>query len=167
MIKKQVNTVQILDENENILLEQKYIADEFIWIIYNKQVIINKNENETFYDELNKIMNNNYIFQKNIPSSKTKEKLIWLSDQYCDLEDEESLSKINRLIIQKINDKFIIKIENPYLEKNNLLKNINIISFSPSGNGYYTKNLDTGLTLQDDISLIYQNLINLKQRILQ
>lgn len=41
------------------------------------------------------------------------------------------------------------------------------ISFSPSGNGKYTKNLNTGLTLQDNfVTHIYQPLLN-KNKVLK
>ena len=36
------------------------------------------------------------------------------------------------------------------------------ICFSPCGNGQYSRNVDTGLSLQDDfVSIVYQNIISL------
>ena len=99
--------------------------------------------NETFFDELNEIMNNDYIFQKGVPSQKNKNKLIWFSDQYCDLEDEDSVKRINRLVIEKLEDTFRISVHNPFLEEMNIKKSIYIIAFSPLYNGYFTRNTKT------------------------
>lgn len=167
MIKIDNETIQILDETEKIILEQKYLADEFIWILYDKEITLNREINEIFYDELNKIFENEYVFQENIPSKKTKNKIVWLSDQYCDIEDEYSLSKINRLIIEKKNNTFIIRIENPLLEKLKISKKINVIAFSPLYNGYFSRNKKTNSTFQDDIVMIYQKLMHNKTHVLK
>lgn len=158
--------LKIKDKNNNLLIEQTFFADEFIWYVYGN-VEITKEENELFYEELNKIMNSQYIFQLNTISSKTNNKIIWLSDQYCDIENEESLNKINRLIIEKKNDKFIIYVENPFLNNMNIKKEFYVISFSPLGNGFYSKNFKTGSTFQDDIIFMYHNLSNNKTRVLK
>lgn len=159
------NKVQIINE-DNVLIEQFYIADEFVWLV-NGIVTITKETNGLFYEELDTIMNSNYEFQSNTPSFKTKNKIIWLSDQYCDIEDEEELSKINRLIIEKQNNEFIIYVENPFLDKLNIKRNPYTIAFSPLGNGYYSKNIDTSLSFQDDIAIIYQTLLHNKSRVLK
>lgn len=167
MIKIDDKIIQILDENEKIILEQKYFSDEFLWILYDNKITINRETNEIFYDELNKIFENEYVFQENIPSKKTKNKIVWLSDQYCDIEDEYSLSKINRLIIEKKNNTFIIRIENPLLEKLKISKKINVIAFSPLYNGYFSRNQKTNSTFQDDIVMLYQKILHNKQHVLK
>lgn len=159
------NKVQIISD-DNILIEQFYIADEFVWLV-NEKVTITKETNELFYEELDKIMSSNYEFQSNTPSSKTKNKIIWLSDQYCNTEDEEELSRVNKLIIEKQNDIFIIYVENPFLDKLNIKRNPYTIVFSPLGNGYYSKNIETSLTFQDDIAIMYQTLLHNKSRVLK
>ena len=100
MIRINDKIVELLNENGELVLEQQFHADEFIWVVRSKEPIILQREgNETFFDELNEIMNNDYIFQKGVPSQKNENKLIWFSDQYCDLEDEDSVKRINRLVI--------------------------------------------------------------------
>lgn len=165
MIRINDKIVELLDENGNLLLEQQYHADEFLWVIRTKEpIILHRENNETFFDELNEIMNNDYIFQTGIPSQKTKNKLVWLSDQYCNLEDEDSLRRINRLVIERLEDKFTISVSNPFLEELNIKKSISVIAFSPLFNGYFSRNTKTGLTLQDDMAVIYQKLLHDRSR---
>lgn len=160
MIKINDKIVELLNENGELVLEQQYHADEFIWVVRSKEPIILQREgNETFFDELNEIMNNDYIFQKGVPSQKNENKLIWFSDQYCDLEDEDSVKRINRLVIEKLEETFRISVHNPFLEEMNIKKSIYIIAFSPLYNGYFTRNTKTNLTLQDDMAIIYQKLL--------
>lgn len=160
MIKINDKIVELLNENGELVLEQQFHADEFIWVVRSKEPIILQREgNETFFDELNEIMNNDYIFQKGVPSQKNENKLIWFSDQYCDLEDEDSVKRINRLVIEKLEETFRISVHNPFLEEMNIKKSIYIIAFSPLYNGYFTRNTKTNLTLQDDMAVIYQKLL--------
>lgn len=160
MIRINDKIVELTNENGELVLEQQYHADEFIWVVRSKEPIILQREgNETFFDELNEIMNNDYIFQKGVPSQKSENKLIWFSDQYCDLEDEDSVKRINRLVIEKLEDAFRISVHNPFLEEMNIKKSIYIIAFSPLYNGYFTRNTKTNLTLQDDMATIYQKLL--------
>ena len=165
MIRINNKIVELVNDNDELLLEQQYYADEFLWIIRTKEpIILQRESNETFYDELCEIMNNEYIFQEGIPTIKTKDKLVWLSDQYCDISDEEALKRINRLVIERINDTFKISVYNPMLEELNVRKNINVIAFSPLFNGYFSRNTKTGLTLQDDMVMIYQKLLHDRTR---
>ena len=165
MIRINDKIVELINENGELVLEQQYHADEFIWVVRSKEPIILQREgNETFFDELNEIMNNDYIFQNGVPSQKNQNKLIWFSDQYCDLEDEDSVKRINRLVIEKLEDTFRISVHNPFLEEMNIKKSIYIIAFSPLYNGYFTRNTKTNLTLQDDMATIYQKLLHERGR---
>ena len=165
MIRINDKIVELLNENDELILEQQFHADEFIWVVRSKESIILHRENhETFYDELSEMMNNDYTFQSGVPSLKTQNKLVWFSDQYCDLEDEDSVKKINRLVIEKIDDTFKISVSNPFLEELNIKKSIYIIAFSPLYNGYFTRNTKTNLTLQDDMARIYQKLLHERGR---
>ena len=74
MIRINDKIVELINENGELVLEQQYNADEFIWVVRSKEPIILQREgNETFFDELNEIMNNDYIFQKGVPSQKNDE----------------------------------------------------------------------------------------------
>lgn len=153
-----------IKNNDLVLIEMFYLADEFIWILKSCDIVIS-NDDE-FYFELEKIMNNNYTFD-NKYMFKNNELLIWLSDQYCDIDNEEEVNKINRLIIKKEEDRFVISVSNPYMESLNINGKNHVICFSPMGNGYYSRNLESGLSLQDDFCLMYQNLTNIKKHVLK
>ncbi len=158
------NKIEIIKDDE-VLLEMYFIADEFIWVINACEFVIDKND-EVYY-HIEKIMNNNYIFQDGIPSMKSNDILIWLSDQYCDIDDDEEINRVNRLIIKRENDSFRICVVNPYLEKNYIYKKNYIISFSPLFNGFYSRNIDSGLSLQDDFCVMYQNLLRRNMHVLK
>lgn len=165
MIRINDKIVELLNENNELVLEQQFHADEFIWVVRSKEpIILHRENNETFYDELSEIMNNDYTFQSGVPSLKMQNKLVWFSDQYCDLEDEDSVKRINRLVIEKIDDTFKISVSNPFLEELNIKKSIYIIAFSPLYNGYFTRNTKTNLTLQDDMATIYQKILHERGR---
>ena len=152
-IKRNLETKQLyIVDNNTILLETNYIGAEFIIGIYtNKQIIITKELDEYLYINLKQLLENEYIFNNDNLSYKKDNTIIWFSDQYCDTEDKEQTDKINRLIITKEENKIKINTINPFCEKNNIKKKHNFIAFSPCGNGFYTKNINTGLTFQDDI----------------
>lgn len=150
--------------NDDLVIEMFFIADEFVWIINSNNIVIDK-DNE-FYNYISRIMNNNYVFQSGIPSMKNDFVLVWLSDQYCDIENSDELDRINRLVIEKYEDYFIIRVVNPFLEKMNINRKNYMISFSPLFNGYFSRNVDSGLSLQDDFCIMYQNIRN-KGRVLK
>ena len=165
MIRINDKIVELLNENDELVLEQQFHADEFIWVVRSKEpIILHRENNETFYDELSQIMNNDYIFQSGVPSLKTQNKLVWFSDQYCDLEDEDSIRRINRLVIERLEDTFTISVSNPFLEELNIKRSTSVIAFSPLFNGYFSRNTKTGLTLQDDMAVIYQKLLHDRSR---
>lgn len=155
----------VLINNDETILEMKFISDEFVWMMNSKEMIIDHN-NLYFYEELFEIMNNNYTFG-NVHCYKDSDKLVWLSDQFCDLDDIDSLSRINRLIIDRLEDKFLIRIHNPFFEENNINKSYYVVSFSPLFNGYYSRNEKNGLSLQDEFCLMYQKLLRDKRHVLK
>ena len=53
-------------------------------------------------------------------------------------------------------NKIYLSVFNPFCEQNGLVKNFNLVAFSPSGNGFLTKNLITNTTFQDDMVSAYQ-----------
>lgn len=156
--------LELVDDKNIKLLQMKFIADEFVIYVCNL-VTITKDIDEVFYDNLEILMNNNYSFS-NPYSKKTEDKIIWFSDEACDIEDKNEADKINRLIIRKENDCFHISCNNPFFERNRITKEYGVIVFSPAGNGQYSKNLETGTTFQDDMITLYRNTLN-KNKVLQ
>ena len=76
-------------------------------------------------------------------------------------------TNINILNIVKKDSCFIIKCTKKLDEIIDRPHKTYGICFSPAGNGKYSKNLNTGLTLQDDfVTCIYQPLLN-KNKVLK
>lgn len=163
-LKRNLETKQIfLVDNENILLQTGKIGAEFIIYLYtDTEITITKELDEYLYMNLKQILENEYIFHESNLSYKKNDTIIWFSEQYCDIEDKEQTDRVNRLIIKNIDNQIKISFENPYCKKYSIKRKQNIIVFSPCGNGLYSKNINTGLTFQDDIvyafykTLIYQ-----------
>lgn len=152
--------IELIDNNGIKLLELKFIADEFVCIFYVQNPIVIKETDDPFlYNNLINIMKNNYIFSNDF-NVKQKDLLIFLSDQAYDQENKKEIDKINRLIIKRINNKLSLSIYNPYLEENNIKKSFGLICFSTSGNGQFSKNIDTNTTLQTDLVIAFQNILN-------
>lgn len=147
----ETNQIYIV-ENEQILLETNHIGAEFIIGIYTTNpIIITKELDEYLYINLKQILENKYLFNNNNLSYQKDNIIVWFSDQYCDIEDEEQTYKTNRLMIKKEENQIQINIINPFCKKHNIKNKYNIIAFSPCGNGFYSKNVNTNLTFQDDI----------------
>lgn len=154
-----------LVEDEKVLLETGYIGAEFfISLSTEKPLVITKELDEYLYANLEQILANEYVFDSHCLSYKNANKIVWFSDQYCDPEDENQTNMINRLILEKMNGIIKINFENPFLKKYNIKRNGNIIAFSVCGNGFYSKNVNTGLTFQDDIVIAFSNTLKCKYK---
>ena len=163
-IKRNFETKQIyITDNNKILLSTDHIGAEFIISIStDNPIIITKELDECLYLNLKQILENEYLFNNNNLSYQKDNVIVWFSDQYCDIEDQEQTDKVNRLILEKEENQIKISVTNPYYKKNNIKKSYSIIAFSPCGNGFSSKNINTGQTFQDDIvwtfykTLMYQ-----------
>ena len=160
-IKRDVQNRKIcIVDNEEILLQTGKLGADFIIHFYTKnKVIITKELDEYLYLNLKDLLENNYFFRHSDLSYQKDNKIVWFSDCYCNIEDEEERSTISRLIIEYIDDKIQMSYENPFYEKYNINRD-GVIAFSPAGNGFYSRNEKTGLTFQDDIVwAFYQTLV--------
>ena len=98
----------LLFKDDELYLTLNFLADEFVCIINkNEPLIIEENDNIIFFNKIKEFMSNNYIFADKF-SIKTDDKLVWLSDQYGNLEDEYETDKISRLVIEKKDNQFIL-----------------------------------------------------------
>ena len=165
IIKKDTNQqiIYILNDENIIVSKLHFIPSFFLWEIYTKEPIIITNEtDEIFFNNLNWLMTNSYDFA-NKYSRKSQNELIWFSEQCFNIENEKQCEIVSRLIIRKVNETFYISYNNPFFEKNNIKRN-GIISFSPNGNGFWSKNLATGSSLQDDIINVFYCTLNGKNK---
>ena len=165
-LKRELATHKLyLIENSKKKLETGQIGAEFGICIYtDSKITITKELDESLYFNLAKLLENKYIFNNNL-SYQEENKIVWLSDSYCDIDNKEETDKINRLIIEKDEDKIYISYLNPYLKELGITNKYALIAFSPCGNGFYSENLDTGLTFQDDVILTFKNVLENKTEI--
>lgn len=138
-----------------------FFFDEFIWSFkVNGPVVITRNIDSLFYDNLDLIMSGNYSFENNGLSSLSNGKLIWFSDQMCDFEDKDATDRISRLVIERKDESFKISMINPFYEEYGINRE-RTVAFSSMGNGYHTRNIVTGSTFQDDIVInLFWNSLN-------
>lgn len=150
----------LVKENDKKVLEMCYIADEFMIILYREEPIkITKELDESLYSNLKNILQNRYEFQDE-NSIQTENEIVWLSDIYCEMRNQNYIKDINRLIIEKKENEIVLTSYNPYFKERGIKKDFNLIAFSPKGHGRYSENLETGLTFQDDIVYAYSKILN-------
>lgn len=155
--------IYLVDDNDNKVLELGFFADEFIISLYtNQKIIITEQIDKYFYFNLQQIMNQNYYFDNTSLSYKKENEIRWFSDQYCDVEDVEQTSRITRLIIKEEKEQFQIYCQNPFFEKEKINIPFQMVSFSSGGNGFYSKNVDTGSTFQNDMVSAFIKTLNKK-----
>lgn len=156
---KDKKEIRLVDDGVE-LFSMSFFFDEFIWSFSTDvSIMLSRDVDEKFYDSLASIMNSKYSFGNNGLSSLSNDRLVWFSDQTCDFEDEEATERVSRLVIEKEDEYFKISIKNPFFTRMGINR-VKTVAFSPMGNGYYTKNEETGSTFQDDIvvNLFWKNL---------
>lgn len=144
-----------------------FLSDEFIWA-FNDSEKISITKDMELYSLLEYIMNQSYTFSNDqeLKDYKDNNKLIWYSDCYYNPDNDMSKKSVSYLTIERINDNFNIYCTKPLDEVYDRPEKHHIIVFSPAGNGKYSKNDDTGSSLQDDIvQNVYYKLLK-KEKIL-
>lgn len=163
-MKKIINGSRIEYWNEEIneiIMYIDYFTDECVWYFNSDEKVIITEDNELF-SLLKNIMSQQYIFSDDeiLKSFKDSNKLVWYSDCYYNPDDEWSRKSVSYLTIEYINNVFVLKCTKPLDEIMDKKAKSHVIAFSPLGNGKYTKNTESGLTLQDDfVTMIYQELL--------
>ena len=162
--------VSFFDNSDNEIMYIDYPTDECIWYFNNSEVITITKDMELF-ELLKALMSQQYEIDKNeiLYSYKNNNKMIWYSDCYYNPDDEWSINSVSYLTIEYVNGVYKMKCTKPLDEIIDRKNKSHVIVFSPLGNGRYAKNIETGLTLQDDfVQQVYQKLLkNEKVRKLQ
>lgn len=153
--------VSFLDDDEMELMYIDYPTDECIWFFNSSDEIAVGEEDEIYYF-LDYLMNQHYTFDEGLlRNQKNDNELIWYSDCYYDLNNKWSINNVSYLTIIKDNNSFKLKCTKPLYDTVKRVKETHCICFSPMGNGRYAKNMETGMTLQDDFVMnIYRQLLN-------
>ena len=152
MVKLHRDVALMLYDNDNKVFEADWAADEYVWTFHGgKPIVITKEVDECFYNNLEWLMQQEYEFSNNL-SYKDKNQLIWFSDQFCNLDNPNEVYRVNRAVIKRVKNSFVISCVNPYIKEfGGKMPDTSYVFFSPAGNGLYSQNKETGLTLQDDI----------------
>ena len=154
-------TICFYDEKNQEVMYIDYSRDECIIGVNTDEKIIIDSDTE-LYSLLEKLMQQKYLFKNDVLiNSKTDTAITWYSDCYYNPDDEFSVASVSCLNIEKKDNHFEIwctKKLDEFLQRKT--KNY-VIAFSPCGNGQYSRNIETGLTLQDEfITIVYHNLKN-------
>ena len=160
-------TIHFYDDENNEIMYIDHSTDECIWYFHSDN-IINVTADMELYNLLYIFMNNYYDFGDEILQNyKDSNKLIWHSDCYYNPDDKWSIASVSCLNIERNDNCFKIWCTKKLDEMIDRPHKTYGICFSPAGNGKYSKNLATGLTLQDDfVTCIYQPLLN-KNKVLK
>lgn len=153
--------ISFYNNSNNEIMYIDYPTDECIWYFYNSQLITITKDMELF-ELLKSIMSQQYKFSDDeiLKSYKSNNKLIWYSDCYYNSDDEWSKNSVSYLTIEYVDDTFKLKCTKPLDNMIDRNDKSHVITFSPLGNGKYTKNIESGLTLQDDfVIMVYQELL--------
>lgn len=157
------------EKNEKVMYID-YSTDECAWYFHDSSEITITKDMELF-ELLKALMSQQYEIDKNeiLYSYKNNNKMIWYSDCYYNPDDEWSINSVSYLTIEYVNGVYKMKCTKPLDEIIDRKNKSHVIVFSPLGNGRYAKNIETGLTLQDDfVQQVYQKLLkNEKVRKLQ
>lgn len=149
------------EETNKIIMYIDYSTDECIWYFYNSEVITITKDMDLF-ELLRNIILQQYDFDNNevLKSYKKNNKLVWYSDCYFNPNDEWSRNSVSYLTIEYLDGIFTLKCTKPLDNIIDRGESSHVIAFSPLGNGKYTKNIESGLTLQDDfVIMVYQELL--------
>lgn len=155
-------TVYFYDE-ENLIMYFDYSRDDLIWY-FNTNEMIEITEDMELYSLINSFMNEDYIFNDELLKNyKDKNKLIWYSDCYYNPDDEWSVESVSCLNIERKDGCFNIWCTKKLYERIDKKNKTHCIGFAPLMNGVFSRNIKTGLTLQDDfVTLVYQPLLKNK-----
>ena len=163
------NTVYFYDDMNFEKMYLDYSTDECVWH-FNSDDIITISKDMEFYDYLNEFMSQNYKFYNDVLCNyKDENKLIWYSDCYYDPDNTWSVDSVSCLHIERVGEQFNVwytKRTDAQIDR--FFKHYDIC-FSPLGNGKYSRNLDTNMTLQDDfVMFVYQPLLeNSKKKVIK
>ena len=149
------------EKTNQILMYIDYSTDECIWYFSDSNEITITNDMELF-DPIKELMQQQYIFNDDevLKSYKNNNKLVWYSDCYYKPDDEWSKNSVSYLTIDYIDGIVKIKCTKTLDEMIDRKDKSHVIGFSPLGNGKYTKNVKSGMTLQDDFVIgVYQELL--------
>lgn len=153
--------ISFYDDSGNEIMYIDYLSDECIWY-FNSSEVATIAKDSVLFEPIKNIMLQQYEFDNNkvLHSYKDDNKLVWYSDCYYNPDDEWSIKNVSYLTIEYVDGVFKLKCIKPLDEIIDRKNKSHVIGFSPAGNGKYTRNVKTRLTLQDDFVInVYHELL--------
>ena len=160
--------IYFYDDNNFEVMRIDYSKDDCVWY-FNTDALIKITQDMELYSIIDKFMKQDYIISNDeiLKDHKDNSKLIWYSDCYYNPDDQWSVDSVSCLNIERNGNSFNLWCSKELDKQINRSHKSYGISFSPGGNGKYSKNINTGSTLQDDfVILVYQSLLN-KNKVLK
>ncbi len=153
--------VYFKDDNNKDIMSIGFLSDECVWQFFSSDIVSVSKDNELF-SLLEELMQQQYIFyNEDLIDYKDDNKLVWYSDCYYDPDDEWSINSVSFLTIEKNDNSFLIYVTKPLDSVIKRVSKYHSIAFSPLGNGKTNRNIETGMTLQDDfVNIIFHSLID-------
>ncbi len=149
--------ISIVD-GEKTLAEFGFLADEYTMTFYTDEKIpITMDDDLAFFEGYLNIMLNTYQFSTPL-SYQSEDEIVWMSDSYGDIEDDRVCKHKSRFHLEKDSKNLYFSAFTPFLQEKNI-HDVQVVAFSPAGNGIYSKNNYTGKSFQDDIVSVHQNLL--------
>ena len=148
-------------ETNEIVMYIDYLADECIWYFKDGSEIT-LTEGMELFEPIKELMLQQYTICDSgvLISYKDKDKLVWFSDCYYDPDDKWSRNSVSYLTIVYESNIIRLNCIKPLDKMLERKDKSHVIVFSPLGNGKSTKNVNSGMTLQDDfVTKVYQELL--------
>lgn len=155
--KPESNQMHFIGDNGLKKMTFQFIDDDFAVILFADSLTIAKADDEEFYNQFSKLFDNKYIFRDKYSFSKDNI-ISWVSDEYTGQKDDIDSHNILTMIRGKNYIYFDCK--NKDMEAKGRRNQMPIIYFSPLGGGRYSRNVNTGYSLQDDIIEAFNNTMN-------
>ncbi len=152
----------LIEESDEVIMYMDYFADECVWFFKDSNEVIITDDMELF-EPLKELMEQQYNFSSDdvFKCYKKGNELVWYSDCYCNPNDEWDIKSVSYLTITCESNYIKLKCTKPLDMEVPRKSKTHVIAFSPSFNGRFARNINTGSTLQDDfISKVYQALLD-------
>ena len=146
---KEHSKLFVVSDLNDILLEFGFFADEFVCDFFAKHITIPKEIDSNFFETFQNLFKQHYQFSHTY-SYQDQHKIVWLSDQYGNLENSEEVSRISRMILEIGEDDLTFSFQTPFLDQEGYPYSQGMVALSPAGNGSWSKNQDTGKSFQTE-----------------
>lgn len=151
------NQMHFIGDNGLKKMTFQFVEDDFAIILFSDSLTIRREDDEEFYNQFSKLFDNKYLFRDNYSFSKDNV-ISWVSDEYTGEKDDINSHNILTMIRGK--NYIFFDCKNKEHEEKGRINQMPIVYFAPLGTGRYSRNANTGCSLQDDIIEAFNNTMN-------